>query len=61
MTTEKLLAITRERGLDIALKDGRPVIVRGKGKDGVTDALLAVLKVHRERIIALLQKPKEAE
>jgi hypothetical protein len=54
MTTQKLLEIVRNRGLDIVLKDGRPVIVPGKHRHQVTDKLLAVLRFHRERIIALL-------
>lgn len=55
MNTRKVLTIVRERGLDVVLKDGRPVLIRPQGNEGVTDALLAVLKLHRERIIEALK------
>lgn len=56
MTTKQLLAIVEERGLKIVLQDGRPVLKRPQGNEGVTDKLLAVLKYHREQIIRELQK-----
>lgn len=58
MTTTELLAIVKDRGLKIELKDGRPVLVRPPGSDGTTDKLLAVLKRHRERIIDMLKNGK---
>lgn len=57
MTTQKLMAIVKDRGITIAIKEGRPVIVRGQYNPLVTDELLAVLKIHKERIIALLTPP----
>jgi len=56
MTTQQLLQIVKDRGLTIALKDGRPVLERAKGNANVNDALLAVLKWHRERIIEVLSR-----
>ena len=54
MTTTKLMLIVAKRGLSIILNNGRPELVRPAGNKGVTDALLAVLKRHRERIIEML-------
>jgi hypothetical protein len=54
MTTQKVMEIVRDRGLEIVLKDGRPVIVPGNNRHQVTDELLAVLRIHRERIVAKL-------
>ncbi len=56
MTTTEVMMIVKDRGLDIVLREGRPILI-GR-PPAVTDALLSVLKIHRERIIALL-KPKE--
>jgi hypothetical protein len=56
MTTAQLMAIVAERGLSIALKDGRPVLQQCAGKPEVTAELLAVLKFHREKIIEILKK-----
>lgn len=56
MSTKEVLNIVKERGLEIVLKDGRPVISKPAGNDGVTDRLLSVLKRHRERIIEELSK-----
>jgi hypothetical protein len=56
MSTRELLRIVKERGLSIELRDGRPVLIRN-GKDAaVTDKLLAVLKIHRDRIIKDLSR-----
>lgn len=62
MTTQQVLDIVRDRGLRVFLgDDGRPRLARN-GQDGaVTDALLAVLRRHRERIIeALKREQREA-
>ena len=58
MTTKELLAIVKDRGLSLKLSEGRPVIVQKNG--GLTDALLKVLKRHRDRIIAMLEQEKSA-
>ncbi len=57
MNTRQLMAIVQARGLKIEMHDGRPVIVPNGHRAEVTDALLAVLKVHKDRIIAILQSP----
>lgn len=55
MSTKDVLAIVKARGLEIVLQGGRPVL-RGFEKKGmVTGPLLAVLKIHRERIVAELR------
>lgn len=54
MNTKQLLKIVEDRGLQIVLKEGRPVITKPLGSTALTDKLLAVLKVHRERIIEFL-------
>jgi hypothetical protein len=62
MTTKKLLEIVKDRGLEIVIRDGRPVLHKPKdiGKEAVTDELLSVLKIHRERIIQHLStSPQE--
>ena len=56
MSTQQLMEIVNKRGLRIELKDGGPVIVCGDGRREVTDALLAVLKFHREKIIDMLKE-----
>lgn len=56
MTTPEVLEIVKARGLQVVLSEGRPVLRRPNGNDGVTDALLAVLKRHRERIIEHLRR-----
>lgn len=53
MTTNELLEIAKKRGLKIIVKEGRPMIVNPPS-GAVTDRLLAVLKIHREKIIAML-------
>jgi hypothetical protein len=60
MSTSKLLQIVKARGLRLELRDGRPVIVKGVG-DHCTDKLLAVLKIHREKIIEALKKTEDHE
>ena len=56
MRTTELLKIVADRGLKIALKDGRPVILNAANNKAATDKLLAVLTIHREKIIAILSK-----
>ena len=57
MSTEKVLAIVKDRGLKVFLgEDGRPMLARNGNGEAVTDALLAVLKRHRERIIEVLKR-----
>jgi len=56
MTTQELLRIAADRGLNIILSEGRPVIAPGCEKAAVTGELLAVLKIHRERIIEILRQ-----
>lgn len=59
MSTREVLAIVEALGLRIVLQDGRPVLKRPDGNDGVTDNLLAVLKRHRERIIEHLRHQQQ--
>jgi hypothetical protein len=54
VTTDELLRIVEQRGLKLALKEGSPVTCEGEDNPAVTDALLAVLKIYRERIISVL-------
>lgn len=56
MSTNELLEIVKNRGLKIVLVDGRPILKRPGDNDAVTDKLLNVLKLHRERIISMLAK-----
>jgi hypothetical protein len=56
MSTQQLLAIVKERGLRIEIKDGQPILKRPDGNQNVTDGLLKVLKFHRERIIQELSR-----
>jgi hypothetical protein len=56
MTTREVLEIAKARGLKIVLDDDRPVIQRKKGDPAVTDKLLSVLRIHRERIIDMLKR-----
>lgn len=51
MTTQQVLSIVEARGLKVVIVDGRPAL-RGP-KDEATPHLLAVLKRHREKILAL--------
>jgi hypothetical protein len=56
MTTKEVLEIVKARGLKIVLNGDRPEI-DPQGKKGViTDKLLSVLKIHRERIIEILKR-----
>jgi hypothetical protein len=57
MSTSDVLRIVKDRGLRIELRDGRPVLIRPE-KAEVTGKLLAVLAIHRERIIEFLRKPE---
>jgi hypothetical protein len=50
MTTNELLDIVKSRGLKIVLIDGRPVLEGARGNPAVTDNLLSVLRIHRDRI-----------
>ncbi len=59
MRTEQVLEIVRELGFDVVLKEGRPMLTRPPGKTEGTDELLAVLKIHKERIVALLSKEEQ--
>lgn len=59
MTTKEVLEIVESRGLKIVLKDGHPVLVKPNGGI-VTDKLLAVLKVHRDRIIQEIKAGQHA-
>lgn len=54
MTTEELLKIVKERGLELRLRNGVPVVHYAHGEQDVTDALKSVLKLHRDRIINIL-------
>lgn len=54
MTTDELLKIVEARGLKVKLQNGQPVLVREHGDQSATPKLLAVLKRHRDRIIAKL-------
>jgi hypothetical protein len=57
MSTKELLKLVAERGLTIELQDGRPVLKGASKRPGAaTDKLLRVLKLHRDRIIELLQR-----
>jgi hypothetical protein len=60
MTTKELLAIVKDRGLSVGIKDGRPVLQGAANNPKVTDALLSVLKIHRERIIEILLREQNA-
>lgn len=56
MSTDEVLNIVKRRGLTLTIAtDGRPVIKNGAGNPNVTDKLLAVLKIHRDRIIERLR------
>lgn len=57
MTTQQVLNIVKDRGLTISLgPDGRPMIQKNGRNGTLTDALLLVLKRHRERIIDILKR-----
>jgi hypothetical protein len=56
MTTKEVLEIVKARGLKIVLDGDRPIIQRKKGDPSVTDNLLSVLRIHRERIIEILKR-----
>lgn len=60
MNTSELLQIVKDRGMRIELKDGVPHITGRREPGQVTDALLACLKRHREKIIKELSRT-EAE
>ena len=57
MTTDELLAEIRERGFQILLKDNQPILRGDKTK--LTPTLRAVLRWHRDKLIAHLT-PKDA-
>lgn len=52
MTTDEVLAVLRERGLEVVLKDGEPAL-RGNAAEA-TPKLLRVLKLHRAEILRRL-------
>lgn len=54
MSTDQVLEIVRERGMDVVLKNGTPVIVKPQNNPWYTDALVKVLTKHREEIIRRL-------
>jgi hypothetical protein len=56
VTTTELLKIVEGRGLSIRIENGRPLLRRTGSPGAVTDKLLAVLKLHRDRIIELLSR-----
>jgi hypothetical protein len=60
MTTRELLKLVEGRGLKLGLVEGRPVLLRAAGNPAVTDKLLAVLRIHRERIVRELSTPAAA-
>lgn len=59
MSTKELLEIVKNRGLDVKLQNGEPVLVRPAGNKYVTDKLLAALKIHRQWIIEILMKKEK--
>lgn len=62
MTTREVLLLVKERGLTVELRDDGTPVLSGNTKNpkAKTDKLMKVLKLHRERIIALLKKDKNA-
>ena len=56
MSTTEVLESVKRRGLNVTLKEGRPVLQKPEGSKEVTAALLHVLTIHRERIIEVLSK-----
>lgn len=61
MTTERLLQIIHDRNLSIVFAaDGQPAL-RGQGaKEMATPELMAVIKIHREKLLALA-RPSEVK
>lgn len=59
MTTEEVLKILEARGIAVELTPSGPAI-RGKTSEA-TPALLRVLKLHREGIVAKLKPPPRRE
>ena len=57
MTTNELLDIVKARGLKIVLdNDSRPVLKDAVGNPAVTGNLLSVLRIHRDRILKILNR-----
>lgn len=56
MSTQELLRIVQERGLKLELREGQPMIVGPRDKEHITDELIAVLKIHKPRIIEMLRQ-----
>jgi hypothetical protein len=56
MNTRQLLEIVKSRGMRIKIEDGRPILIRNAGDGWKPGPLLAVLALHRERIIKELSK-----
>ena len=51
MSTERLLEIVKNRGLEIRWHEsGEPFLFRPKGNVNATDELLTVLKFHKDRL-----------
>jgi hypothetical protein len=57
VSTQEVMSVVKGRGLSVTLVDGRPVLrCPESSRAEITDALLAVLKRHREKIINLLKR-----
>lgn len=61
MTTEEVMAIVKDRGMSIRLRDGQLFIVKEQGSDGLTPSLVAVLKFHRDKILEMLKHEEAKE
>jgi hypothetical protein len=60
MTTDQVLAICKKRGLTFGLSQegDRPVLKGASNNPEVTDALMRVLRWHRDNILERLKKGK---
>lgn len=58
MTTDEVLAVVADRGLEIAV-EGDKLALRGPN-EGKTPALLRTLKIHREAIVARYRSAQPA-
>ncbi len=61
MTTQEVLGIVKERGMKIIIKDGKPMISKPPENHELTDTLLKVLAIHRERIVAILNEETQCQ
>ena len=59
MTTQRLLEIVAERGLQIRLVNGQLFLHTPPGNHNRTPTLLAVLTRHRERILQLMSSQSQ--